>query len=70
MTKLWQIVQWNLTSGEITPLVDVLTAFATLYRSDVVSINVDYLNTVATRLNDTSPSDITFFVTQKEQCTC
>jgi len=65
-SKLWQVVQWDMSDGRIIPLADVLLAFPTLYRNDVVNIDPEYLSTVAARLNETSPSDITFFVTQKE----
>ena len=65
-SKLWQVVQWDMSDGRIIPLADVLLAFPTLYRTDVVNINSIHLEIVVAKLNQTSPSGITFFVTQKE----
>lgn len=65
-SKLWQIVQWDISDGRIIPVVDMLSAFPSLYRNDVVSTYPAYLTTVVTRLNETSPNDITFFVVQCE----
>jgi hypothetical protein len=65
-SKLWQIVQWDISDGRIIPVVDMLSAFPSLYRNDAVNTNADYLSTVVTRLNETSLSNITFFVVQCE----
>mgnify|MGYP003386876386 CR=1 FL=1 len=50
-SKLWQIVQWDISDGRIIPVVDMLSAFPSLYRNDVVS---------------TYPAYLTFFVVQCE----
>ena len=65
-SKLWQIVQWDINDGSVIPVVDMLSAFPSLYRNDVVSTYPAYLATVVTRLNETSLSNITFFVVQCE----